>query len=195
MNKTEFRDLFISYITISVAFAILLGRDFLNIGNFNDFSFALATSMIAVGAGFILHELAHRQVAKHFGAHAEYRVWNFGLIFALISSFFGFIFAAMGAVYIEGENIDRRQNGIISIAGPLTNIAIGIVFALILVLSANPMTIEIARYGILINLWLGFFNLLPIPPLDGSKVLVWNPLIWAACFFPLGAILFFPVLG
>ncbi|MDD5148355.1 MAG: site-2 protease family protein [Candidatus ainarchaeum sp.] len=191
MNGTELRDLFISYITISIAFAIVLGRGFLDVGNFSDFPFALMTSLIAVGAGFILHELAHRQVAKHFGARAEFRVWNFGLIFAVISAFFGFIFAAPGAVYIYGENIDRKQNGIISIAGPVTNIAMGILFALVLFVSSNAMAIEIATYGILINFWLAFFNLLPIPPLDGSKVLIWNPLIWIAAIAPIGFVIFY----
>jgi Zn-dependent protease len=194
MHRTELRDLVVAYLTISLAFAIILGKNFLNI---SDFAIALPISLLAVGTGFILHELAHRQAAKHFGAHAEFRAWPFGLALAIIMpviSLGNFLFAAPGAVYISGENIDRRQNGIISLAGPIVNIAMGIFFFCIGIFSQNPIIAAIAMPGMMINIWLGFFNMLPIPPLDGSKVLIWNPLIWAACFFPLGILLFFPEL-
>ncbi|RLF95157.1 hypothetical protein DRN45_01820, partial [Thermococci archaeon] len=41
------------------------------------------------------------------------------------------------------------------------------------------------------NLFLALFNLLPIPPLDGSKVLKYNPILWGAVFFPILAVLIF----
>ncbi len=194
MHRPELQDLIVAYLTISFAFAIVLGKNFLNIA---EFATALPISLVAVGTGFILHELAHRQAAKHFGAQAEFRAWPFGLILAIampIITLGNFLFAAPGAVYISGENIDRRQNGRISLAGPAVNIAMGIFFFLIGIFSQSPLIAAIAMPGMIINFWLGFFNLLPIPPLDGSKVLVWNPLIWAACFFLLGALLFFPEL-
>lgn len=189
MNRKELVDLTVAYLTISAAFAIVLDRGFFTAGSISGgFALALFVSFLAVGTGFILHELAHRQVAKHFGAHAEFRAWPFGLIIAIavpIITLGNFLFAAPGAVYIYGENIDRRQNGLISVAGPATNIAAGLFFGFLSFVSANPFVVAIAYPAMFINFWLAFFNLIPVPPLDGSKVFAWNPIIWIALFIPL----------
>ncbi|MAG21895.1 MAG: hypothetical protein CL943_01135 [Candidatus Diapherotrites archaeon] len=187
MRTTERNDLIVSWLTISVAFAILASPGFFNI---TSFVLAFPISAIVVGTGFISHELAHRQVARKFGAHAEYRAWQAGLLFALISSFMGFIFAAPGAVYIFG-NISRKENGIISVAGPLTNIAVGIAFFGLTFLQINDWTQLLGRMGFQINIFLALFNMIPFPPLDGSKVFSWNPVIWGLVFFPIAMAFFF----
>lgn len=152
----------------------------------NVFPIALA----AVGTGFILHELAHKYVAIHFGAQAEYRAWSIGLLIALITSLFGFVFAAPGATYVYGgNNIGTRENGIISLAGPLTNIIIAILFFIPMMAFAHNYIGQILSGVVFINLFLALFNLLPIPPLDGSKVFNWNKIVWAIAFLPL-ALLF-----
>jgi Zn-dependent protease len=43
---------------------------------------------------------------------------------------------------------------------------------------------ELASYGFVVNLWLAAFNLIPVPPLDGSKVFAWSKLIWAIIAIP-----------
>ena len=181
MSKTEKIELLVSWLTISVAFSILFGREFLNVGSF---AVMLPISLLVVGTGFILHELSHKYVALHFGAWAEYRAWNIGLIIALASSFLGFIFAAPGAVYISG-NISKKQNGIISVAGPITNIAIGLIFLAVAVIAKTGSLFHtIAFLGFKINFFLALFNMIPIFPLDGSKVFAWDNKIWALVFFP-----------
>ena len=73
----------------------------------------------------------------------------------------------------------RRDNMIISGFGPLSNIALAVIFALvfrvlILILPAGGVFVPLFRllqFGVLINLILAFFNLIPIPPLDGGGVL------------------------
>jgi Zn-dependent protease len=192
MRASERNDLIVSWLTISVAFALLLGKSFLNIA---PFWFALPTALVGVGTGFVLHELGHRQIARKFGAHSEFRAWNFGLLLALgtaVLSFFSplkLIFAAPGAVYTYGPYLSRDQHGLISLAGPLTNILVALLFFLLNALQsifiASELVAVMLVYGALINLWLAFFNLIPIPPLDGSKVFSWNPLLWALLFFPL----------
>lgn len=180
MKRQEALDLFLSWLTISLAFSWV----------FSNFEMSAVVANlpvvgIAVGFGFIFHELAHRTVAKHFHAHAFYKAWPFGLVFVLITALVGFIFAAPGAVYIFGNNIDRKKNGLISLAGPATNILLAVIFALFFITSSTGSFFwNVGRIGVMINLWLAAFNLIPIPPLDGSKVFQWNPLIWAACFLP-----------
>lgn len=175
MNRRELTDLTISWLTISIAFSILISPGFFNI---TSFALAFPLSLIVVGTGFIAHELAHRQVARHFGAHAEYRAWTAGLVFAIASAFIGFIFAAPGAVYIYGQNIDLRQNGLISVAGPATNILISIGFLGLALAGINNWVTLLGALGFRINMFLALFNLLPIGPLDGGKVFKWNPAVW-----------------
>ncbi len=199
MNRKERNHILISWITISIAFAMIFSEGFLDgiIPFIKNFSEALFISLIAVGAGFIFHELAHKYVAIHYGAHAEYRMWETGLLLALglgiLSLFtgFGFIFAAPGAVWIYGPHITRKQNGIISIAGPITNIVITLIFLMLLFYFPFGLIGKTLFTGARINLFLAMFNLLPVPPLDGSKVIAWNPTIWGLFFIPIAFFLFF----
>lgn len=143
-------------------------------------------SIIAVGTGFIFHEMAHRFVANRYGAYARFSLWPLGLVIALVSSFFGFIFAAPGAVYIYARSLTREQNGIISLAGPAMNIILGLLFFGFAVMfvqpaenGAEPVPGDLLwPLAISINFFLAFFNLIPIFPLDGSKVLAWNKFVW-----------------
>ncbi len=188
MNKRERNDLLVSWITISLAFAMILGKRFFNV---LPIFYALPTALLAVGTGFVFHELAHRYVARKFGIHAEFRAWNFGLVLALASAAlvfvtgFGIIFAAPGAVYIFG-NLSRRENGLVSVAGPLTNLFVGLAFLTVSLFmpALNPVSLTI-YYAAVINFFLAFFNMLPIYPLDGAKVFAWNPAIWSVLFFVL----------
>lgn len=68
----------------------------------------------------------------------------------------------------------KRDTALISIAGPLSNFIMSFIFAIILkvVYPLNNSIINtILFFGISINLSLAVFNLIPIPPLDGSKIL------------------------
>lgn len=121
----EVRDILISMLVITLVFAYLFsGRNFQVLYS----SVIIPVTFIAVGMGFVLHELAHKFVAIRYGFWAEYRLWIEGLFLALISAALGFVFAAPGAVYIHGEYISKEQNGKISLAGPATNIILGGLF-------------------------------------------------------------------
>ena len=180
----EIRDLVISFIVIALGFTILYSN-----GNYSDVTLIFPVVMIGVGAGFIFHELGHKFVAMHYGYYAEYELWPIGLLVALVSSFFGFIFAAPGAVVIFSNGMEEKTNGIISIAGPIVNILLGLIFFLILGSLGDFVYTEtgvivylICMLGTRINFFLAAFNLLPIPPLDGSKVMAWSVPIWLVTF-------------
>ena len=187
-SRKELTDLLVSWLTISAAFALVLSPGFLNLAGFAE---VFPITLVAVGTGFIFHELAHRQVALRFGAQAAYRAWPVGLVFALIMSLTGFVFAAPGAVYIYGPHINRRQNGIISLAGPAANVGIALIFFTLFLLVENSFIRQLSFFTVYINLFLAAFNLLPIYPLDGSKVFAWSRTIWVLIFVPLAFILLF----
>jgi len=65
----------------------------------------------------------------------------------------------------------KKDTALVGLAGPLMNVLIAILLSL-LVRFRFPIFTEAIVLGILINLILAIFNLIPIPPLDGSKVLV-----------------------
>ena len=180
-TSSEVRDLIIAFFVISLCFAILYaGRDFSGIITM------LPIVMVGVGLGFILHELGHKFVSMKYGYWAEFKLWPQGLIFALVSSFFGFVFAAPGAVYTYANHITEEINGKISIAGPIVNIVLALAFlavATIIYPSAfysgtAALIFIVCSLGFSINSFLAAFNLIPIGNLDGSKVLTWNFGIW-----------------
>lgn len=170
----EILHILVSVITIALAFSLFKSEVF------DPYYFFLV--LVTVGSAFILHEMAHKYVAIHYGAHATYRAWTIGLFLALVMAFItkgGFVFAAPGAVYIFG-NVTRKQNGIISLAGPLTNLALAALFFIVLLFA--PGLQELAMTGVAVNLFLGAFNMIPIYPMDGSKVLAWNQTVWLGVF-------------
>ncbi|BDZ69510.1 site-2 protease family protein [Methanobacterium petrolearium] len=173
-TSREIRDITISMLVIAGVFAYVFSND-----TQSNFISLIPVTLIAVGFGFVFHELAHKFVAIKYGFYAEYRLWVQGLVLAIISAAVGFVFAAPGAVYIYGQDISREENGKISIAGPLTNMAMAIIFFILLqFLSFSPIISLICGLGFTINSFLAFFNLLPIFILDGAKVLKWNPVVW-----------------
>ena len=180
-TASEVRDLIIAFIVISLCFAIVNGGR-----NPDAVLSILPIVMVGVGAGFILHELGHKFVSMKYGYWAEFKLWPQGLIFALITSFFGFVFAAPGAVYTYANYMTDEINGKISIAGPIVNIVLALVFLAIatavyptaLYSETYALVFIICAVGYSINSFLAVFNLLPIGNLDGSKVMAWNFGIW-----------------
>lgn len=180
-GRDEIRQILISVAILTLAFAIVLMDGVFNIArNPEAFAFMLVAALLAVLTGFLLHELSHKRLAQSYGCFAEYRMSLWGVFLALITSLFGFLFALPGAVVISGR-ITVEQNGRISLAGPAINLAIGSTCFALAVLMAWPALIFVVLYVIAyVNLWLGLFNLLPIYPLDGSKVLFWNKPVYFA---------------
>ena len=185
-SGVEVRDILIAWAALALAFVIAERGPFGALDPAN-FPTAFLISFVAVGSGFVLHELMHKFTAEHYGYWAEFRMWVFGIVLALATSALGFIFAAPGATYIQGYDISPRENGIISLAGPATNIVIASIFLVVLQVG-NGLFQVIGEFGFSVNLILATFNMLPIMPLDGAKVWRWSKLLWAGVFVPLAAV-------
>ncbi len=172
----EKKDLLLAGIMISFAFAILLGEGMRGILTFEARFFTIfAIAFFTAGLGFLLHELMHKYVAQQYGLFAEFAASYAMLWLAIAFSFFGFIFAAPGAVYIRGA-ITQERNGKISLAGPLVNIVLAIIFALALLFfhPENELWRAFFEVGLSINSLLAVFNMIPAMPFDGAKVIAWH---------------------
>lgn len=186
-SKIEIRDLAKAWIIISIAFAnVLTGTIF----GF-EFLMNLLLAAITVGTGFLFHELGHKFMAQKYGCFAEFRANNRMLFIAIIISFFGFIFAAPGAVMIAGR-ISKNKYGKVSLAGPMVNIVFALIFMGFSFLFVGEFVGKIIAFGFLINAWLALFNMLPVWVLDGKKVLSWNKTVY---FITLGICIALVVLG
>ena len=193
----EVRDITIAWLALGLAFS--LSSTGLLRGGATDIdagkaAITFTVALITVGSGFVLHELSHKFTAQRYGYWAEFRMWPFGLVLALITSLIGFIFAAPGATYISGTNISQSENGRISLAGPLTNIGVAIVF-FPLYYYASGFWGFLGFEGVFVNIFLALFNLLPVMPLDGAKVFAWSKVRWAAVFIPLAVIFYYAFLS
>jgi len=189
-SKQEIYDLVEAWILLSLAFGILLsGGNLFSITMVNKF----ILSALTVGVGFLFHELAHKVVAQKYGCFAEFRASVQMLVLAIIMSFFGFLFAAPGAVMISGH-VTKSQHGKIAVAGPVMNLILAAFFG-VLLLIANYFSIgilySIASYGVWVNAFLAFFNMLPFFILDGTKVFAWNKKVYALVIIPAMIILLF----
>ncbi|MBS3816087.1 MAG: site-2 protease family protein [Candidatus Thermoplasmatota archaeon] len=175
LSSTEKKHLIIALGVLTLAFAISFSGGFYGILS-TTFPVFLLISFISVGTAFLFHELAHRRLARAYGCWAEFRMWRWGLILALMFSFLGFVFAAPGAVMIKGH-ITREQNGKISAAGPATNWLVGALFltgSYFSNLYGIVFVPFVLAFVAFVNLFIGGFNLLPFGPLDGRKIFSWS---------------------
>jgi|SRR5689334_9720220 len=155
-----------------------------------DVLYDLILLAIPVIIAITFHEAAHGYVALHFGdstAKDEGRVTlnplkhvdPFGTILlpALLYFTAGFLFGYAKPVPVKfGQLRNPRWDMIwVAIAGPAMNIALAIISAILLVLFTQGITDDslfasVLMRSISLNAILAVFNMLPLPPLDGSKV-------------------------
>ncbi len=169
-----------------------------------------------------VHEYAHALVANIFGdptaklegrltinplAHWD-KVGTTLLVVLLALRVFGFNLPVFGwgkPVPIDEKNFDnpRTQGLQVALAGPISNLFLAFIFAMLArTLGSLPFLADLFSYAVYLNLLLMFFNLIPIPPLDGSRILrlfiseqlyytlAVNPLIFFALLFIFFGVIF-----
>ena len=155
---------------------------------------AITVYALPVLFAITLHEAAHGYAARHFGDNTAYMMGRLSLnparhidpigtilvplvlYFATGGSFL-FGYAKPVPVNFGALRNPKRDMIWVALAGPLSNFAQAFLYGLALLLM-NRLGIQevyfydVARAGILVNLVMFVFNLFPIPPLDGGRVLV-----------------------
>lgn len=151
-----------------------------------DFIFQIVILIFSV----VIHEVSHGAVAYALGdptaknegrltlnpvSHLDF----FGSILLPVIMFMtaGFIFGWAKPVPYNPYNLRNQKYGpaMVGVAGPLSNLLIAAIFGTLIrfsgVINLSAAFLEIAFFIAFLNLTLAIFNLVPIPPLDGSKVL------------------------
>ena len=141
-----------------------------------------------------IHEAAHGYAARHFGDNTAYlqgrmtlnplkHIDPIGTILMPLMLYFAtsgaFLFGYAKPVPVNfGALRDPKRDMVwVALAGPASNFAQAIFWALMLVgLAATgieePFFLKMAQAGVLVNLVMWAFNLFPLPPLDGGRILV-----------------------
>ncbi len=135
-------------------------------------------------AAYLVHEFAHKFTAQHYGMWAEFRMTMQGYYLSAIAILFAIPIFGTGAVFTSGaKSID--EDGKVNLAGPMSNFVFAAVFAMIFIaIPLSGLTFILPVYfvlqgGIVLNSFLGLFNMIPFQPFDGRTVIKWNRAIWA----------------
>ena len=140
-----------------------------------------------------VHEAAHGYAARRLGDDTAWRMGRLTLnplkhidpvgtilmpaiLYFATSGAFLFGYAKPVPVNFGALKRPRRDMVLVALAGPLSNLLQAFIWAVVLVLLAvgevqEPFFTGMARAGILVNLVMWAFNLFPLPPLDGGRVL------------------------
>jgi Zn-dependent protease len=129
-----------------------------------------------------LHTLSHKFVAKRINLIANFKLWVRGTISSVGLTLLLSIFAPLKILCFEGLEIAKyrfkvgkrkltyEEVGIISLAGPTVNLLL----AILLWIFQTPLSPLIVS----VNCWLALFTILPIEPLDGSRIFYWKKWVW-----------------
>ena len=148
-------------------------------------SLALMSLAFILTLSFLLHELAHKLMAQRYGLWAEFRLTLYGALITLMSMFLPlFKMISPGAVMIAGS-ATKAIVGKTALVGPLTNVALSIVFLGVALTTSNPLfdvVYVIAIFGAWINAFIAIFNLIPFGMMDGLKIFSWDKVVWFGAF-------------
>lgn len=141
-----------------------------------------------------VHEAAHGYAARHFGDDTAYRLGRItlnplkhidpvGTILMPLVLYFAtsgaFLFGYAKPVPVNFGNLRNPKQHMVwvALAGPASNFVQAVFWKLLLILLVivgvqEPFFIKMAQGGVLVNLVMWAFNLFPLPPLDGGRILV-----------------------
>jgi Zn-dependent protease len=184
-TKFGFSSTEIKHLTISalLVMGVGLSLSFFNVSYGYTNPALLVVLALVFASVFLLHEIAHKLVAQHFGLWAEFRLFLIGALLTLFSVISPIKFVAPGAVMIAGS-ANEEIVGKTSVAGPLTNITLSLISLTVAFLlpAQSVQYFQIAMLSAAFNSWIALFNLLPIVMLDGLKVFKWSKIIWGMTF-------------
>ncbi|MGB9749078.1 MAG: site-2 protease family protein [Candidatus Woesearchaeota archaeon] len=154
----------------------------------------LFNMFLIVSLALLVRIIAQKMYALHIGFNAEYEMWFYGLLICLLITFlsrgFWFFIAAGSFVihFMPGHRLGYFRYGlnyfamgVVALMGPVANILLALVLKIL-----QPYALSgLVHSAIVVNIYFAIFNMLPIPPLDGSKIFFASRAFY---FFSLGFI-------
>ncbi len=165
-DQKELFDIFISTLVLSFVFYYYLH------------TYSFIAVLFIVFSSFVLHEIGHKIAAIYFGCESRYEVSYLFLFLSFVIAYltnWKVIFAAPGYVVSYKSEITKREEALISLAGPMMNVLVA--FVCLYLLQTTPYISFLTHLG-LFNCFVAFFNMLPFFVLDGKKVYEWNKKVW-----------------
>ncbi|MDJ0929334.1 MAG: site-2 protease family protein [Gammaproteobacteria bacterium] len=158
---------------------------------------AFAVGVIPVLFAITLHEVAHGWAARAFGDRTAEMLGRLSLnpirhidpvgtvvvpILVFVLSGFSFLFGWAKPVPVNPRGLKRPKQDMVAVAaaGPAANVIMGVFWAFIVVMASGSAAAgntvgvfltEMGKIGVFFNAILAVFNLIPLPPLDGGRVL------------------------
>jgi Zn-dependent protease len=179
-----------------LALAFIVSFDEWGYGDKFDFNVGLShflSAIVIVGIVLGLQIVVTKIQALQWGFRAEYKLWWYGIIIGLGVAFFSgtvinqaggaFIiwFLAPGGIFFHHMSYHRlgwfrygvnlTETALCCLLGSLSSIALAIVIKLLLYIF--PESLFLYKF-LVVSLWLAFFSILPIPPLNGSRIFFWS---------------------
>ncbi|HLC22697.1 MAG TPA: M50 family metallopeptidase [Candidatus Nanoarchaeia archaeon] len=139
--------------------------------DWDDVKFAAMVAAPAV----ILHEFGHKFVALALGLEATFSIWPTGLFIGIVLKLLHSPILFLAPAYVSfSANATAMQSILISVAGPAVNLLLWGISAHVLKTKRRMTQNELVGWAISkkLNLFLFVFNMIPVPPLDGFKVLL-----------------------
>ena len=185
-TQHELRGLVISIIVI----AFIISFKEWGTANF-DFGaglFNLFNAILIVALSILIHDAGQRLWGLAVGYRIEFRMWGFGLLVSLVIAFISngslWIIVPGGFIlhHLAGHRLGWFRYGInyfgqamVALAGPLFTVMLIILLKILYVFSPNPLI----QKAIIFNVVYAITSLLPIPPLDGSKIYFGSRMLYA----------------
>ncbi len=182
----ELRGLIISILIIAFIISFKewgkTGFDFVE-GLYNLFN-----AILIVALSILIHDMGQRLCGLAIGYRVEFKLWSFGLLIALIITFLsngnlwlivpgGFILHLLAGHRLGWfrYNINYFGQAMVALAGPLFTLMLIILLKMLSVFSTNPLI----QKAVIFNVVYVITSLLPVPPLDGSKIYFGSRMLYA----------------
>ena len=155
----------------------------------------LLVTIILVIIAFFIREIAHRTIAIWLGYKSQYKAWILGLVVGLVIAFVSngtLPFIAAGTLVITHLPVHRlgkgyyelnmKHLGWIAMSSPIANMLFAVILKGLAVWTAMP----IFHKAMVINIWIALFDMVPIPPFNGSRTFFGSRYVYV---FVLGALI------